>query len=141
MKKFLFFLLFSLFASNVFAQSSSPCVNVELLKSAVINVSTIVTTKIIANTSVSTGVVICNVNLTVAGTATANTLVFEYGSGTLCATGLTVLSGPMLGPVATTLNYVLNLFLPFAKIPVTNDVCLVTTQTGVVSGVVSYINQ
>ena len=110
-------------------------------RSASISISTGTTTQIITNDNTAdnpTKINICNYGLTIVGTATAQAVTFEYGTGTTCGTGTTVLSGPLTGIGSTATSLFLFASYPFKAIPVINNLCILTTQTGVVSGHISY---
>lgn len=110
-------------------------------RSAVISISTATTTSIIDNTATAdnpTRIYACEVNLTVIGTATANQITFEYGTGSTCGTGTTVLTGPFTSDATAGVMKVLNLHLPFKPVPVGQRLCILTSQAGVVAGSITY---
>lgn len=127
------FIIFS--AVPGFSQVRPPACDL----SVVVNISTAVTTQIVTNAVADTAIRICSINLTLVGSATANQVTFEYGTGTLCATGLTTLTGPFSASV--TVGSIVALLIPaplFKPTPVAVNMCIVTTQAALVSGVVSY---
>ena len=104
--------------------------------SAQINISTATTTKIISGSS-SRGIDVTQINFMAAG---ADTVTLEYGSGSSCGTGTTVLAGPYT--MAT--NNVVSLGDGFGSlfvVPVGKDVCVLTTGAVVLGGSVSWNNQ
>jgi hypothetical protein len=133
--------LLVLFTQSSIQIQSQNLNNVICNNSATVNISTATTTRLVDNTANAdspTRIYVCSANLTVIGTATANTVKFQYGTGSTCGTGTADLSGPFTGaatagvPLALVLNY------PFKPVPVGNSLCAVTTQAGVVSGTVVY---
>jgi hypothetical protein len=146
LKNLLLILSFLLFSNQAFAQTN-PCANPNLIQSTAINVSTATTTKLVSNTTTPDpsnyqGIIVCGFTVTVVGVSTANTVTFEYGSGSNCGTGTTAITGPISGSVAVGSSIVIfSVQMPFKKLPVNNDLCLVTTQAATVTGILSYVIQ
>jgi hypothetical protein len=69
-------------------------------KSAFITPNTATTTQIVALVSAQT-IYVCSYSVSFLGSATANTGIFKYGTGSSCGTGTTSLSATLQGPTAT----------------------------------------
>lgn len=124
--------------SNPVAQNRSP---LTCDRSVSVNISTATTTQVVTNSATAdnpTRIYVCGANLTIVGAATANSVVFEYGTGSTCTTGLTVLTGPMIGSTTVGGSTLLNLLYPFQATPLLNNLCIVTAQATAVAGVISY---
>jgi hypothetical protein len=136
-------LLLLLLASPAYAQYN-PCANQAQVQLAVINISSATTTRIVQNPDVNTpaltNIVVCSYSIVIDGAATAQTAQFEYGTGATCGTGTTVLSGAFkgFGAVGNAINVTGNT-LPFGKLPAGTHLCIVTTQSAVVVGHLSYV--
>lgn len=105
-----------------------------------VSISTATTTQLVALAS-SKKIYVCAFVLDLTGSATANTVQFEYGTGAACGAGTTVLTGAMAGNGVATAPTVIaqgsgtgSLFSTIAS----NALCLVTTQAVQVSGYISY---
>ncbi len=101
--------------------------------SVVINVSTAVTTQLVALTSGQT-IYVCSFSFMSAGTTNVT---FEYGTGTLCATGLTTLTGAYNLTAQTGVSQGSGLGTVF-RTAAGNALCIVNSAAVQVSGVVSY---
>lgn len=101
-----------------------------------INVSVASTTQLIAAT---TGQVIYVTHFDFTnGTGTADNVTFEYGTGTSCGTGTTVLSGPY-GTGADMAGTSAGAGIgPIMIVPAGNALCILTSAAVQVSGVLSY---
>lgn len=140
-------LLISLFLCGIILSYSSPVPQaqtsrpINCSKSVVVNISTATTTRLITNdatTDSSASINICSVNLTLVGTATANQITFQYGTGATCGTGTTALSGPFTTDATAGVMKPLTMMYPFAPVPVNKSLCVLTSQAGVVAGSISY---
>lgn len=110
-------------------------------QSVAVNISTATTTRLVTNDATSdspTKIRVCSLNLTVIGTATANTLIFSYGTGATCGTGNVILSGPFTSDAVAGVMKLLNLTFPFKPVPIGNSLCAATTQAGVIAGTLVY---
>ena len=126
---------------------NDPCASSGVTKSsAVINISTATTTALVP-VSGSTSVYVCGFSATISQVVTtANTLQFEYGTGTACASGPTVLTGAY-GAGGVTAGA--PLFIAedghgtIFKSPASNGICAVTTigASGNFAGVLSFVQQ
>jgi len=126
---------------------SDPCSSSGVTKTSVpINISSAATTALVT-VSGSTAVYVCGFSFTISEVVTtANTLQFEYGTGTACVGSPTVLTGPFgAGGVTAGIPIVVSedghgtIF----KTPASNGLCAVTVigATGNFAGVVSYVQQ
>lgn len=143
MKKILLLILFVLgLASTGYSQSTNPCTNADNIQSVAVSITSGTTTRIILSTDAEKKTIICSVSLTLVGAATANTLVFEYGTGATCGTGLVALSGAFTASVVVGSSTVL-VIPPYSikSIPAGNSTCLLTTTADAVKGVVSFVLQ
>lgn len=115
--------------------------NILCNQSVAVSFSSATTTRLVNNASTSdspTRIFVCRLHLTVIGTATANTITFNYGTGATCGTGTTALSGPFTGDSTAGVMKVLSLDTPFQPVPVGNSLCATTTQAGVIAGTMVY---
>jgi hypothetical protein len=137
-------------ASICFGQGTNnvrdPCQTPNATKQSVaINISTAVTTQLVA-LSGTTSIYVCGFSLTISQViTTANTIQFEYGTGALCATGTTVLTG-LFGAGGVTAGAPLVISASGANLftaPAGNALCAVTVigATGSFQGVLTYIQQ
>jgi hypothetical protein len=124
---------------------SDPCQSFSTPKSSVvINITTATTTQLVA-LSGSTSIYVCGFALTISQViTTANTLQFEYGTGTACATGTTVLTGSFgAGGITAGLPLVIVDETPgmLFKAPSGTALCALTAigATGSFQGVLSYV--
>lgn len=142
MKKIILLIAFLLSASAVQAQSNDPCTNADNIQSVAISITSGTTTRIVNSTDTEKKTIFCSVTLTLVGAATANTLIFEYGTGATCGTGTVVLTGAFTASTAVGSSTVIQL-LPFSfkSIPAGNSTCLLTTTADAVKGVVSFVIQ
>lgn len=123
-----------------------PCQNTNATKSSVaINISSATTTQLVA-LSGTLSVYVCGFSLTISQVVTtANTILFEYGTGASCGTGTTVLTGlygaggiTAAQPIVVS-EYGLTLFTA----PAGNALCALTAigGSGSFQGVLTYIQQ
>lgn len=123
-----------------------PCQSAGVTKSSVaINISTATTTQLVA-ISGTTAIYVCNFSLTISQViTTANTLLFEYGTGSTCGTGTTVLTGLFgAGGVSAAAPIVVTGFgSTLFKAPAGNALCALTAigATGSFQGVLTYVQQ
>lgn len=85
---------------------------------------------------------VCGIVVQDAGVATtANTEGFEYGTGTTCGTGTTALGGVLTGALTAGAQTTLNVGAAGTNftVPQGQNLCMVTTATGTVSGWVNYV--
>lgn len=115
-----------------------PCQSPAIAKSsASIAIASATTTQIVA-LSGSTIIYVCGYNFSITGTLP--TYQFEYGTGSNCGTGTTVLSGAFL-PIVGTLAQYSPTFSAF-KSAAGNALCIVTTGTlPSLQGVLTYVQQ
>lgn len=135
-------LIFLGLASFSQAQTNS-CNNPTLILSGAISTSSGTTTKLVDNhLNTTKSVTVCSFTITLVGAATAQTVVFEYGTGSNCGTGKTVLTGPLSASTSGASTTVISsAAIPFNTLPLVNDLCLVTTTADVVAGMFTYILQ
>jgi hypothetical protein len=117
--------------------SGDPCLNPSVAKSsASVAISTATTTSIVA-VSGTKAIYVCGF---AASTGLSDTLQFEYGTGASC-TGTHALTGVMATD-ATVANYlVLGSNGTLFTAPASNGVCIVSTGTGGINGVLFYVQQ
>lgn len=101
--------------------------------SVVISVSTAVTTQLVALTSGQT-IYVCSFSFMSAGTTNVT---FEYGTGTLCSTGLTTLTGAYNTTAQTGVSQGSGLGTIF-RTAASNALCIVNSAAVQVSGIVSF---
>lgn len=124
-----------------FAQVNT-CSNTNRIISVAISIASGTTTKLQANTDTTRAIIVCNFTLTLVGAATANTFVFEYGTGSTCGTGTTALTGALQANAAAAATAVIvSPQFPFKALPAGNDLCAVTTTSDKATGVVSFVIQ
>lgn len=118
------------------AVSVDPCFTNTSKSSVVINIGSATTTQLVALVA-GQKIYVCGYSATHA-VGTAATYQFEYGTGSSCGTGTTVLTGAMIG----------GFFVSFADpgttfaTPAGNALCMVTAGTGPsAQGVLTYIQQ
>jgi hypothetical protein len=121
-----------------------PCASSSIPKSsAVINITTATTTSLVA-LSGSTVVYVCGFNVTTGSTTTANTIVFEYGTGGSCATSPVALTGIMnsLGMLTGNISAG-NAGSTIFKTAAGNALCALSTvgSTPSIQGFVTYVQQ
>lgn len=137
--------LILLCAKCTFAQTNS-CNDPNRVVSIKIDINTNTTTRLIANpdsnTIPSQAIIVCNYEVVITGSATAQTIQFEYGTGNTCGTGTTTLTGaiPGTGTAATPL-VISSPNFPFGKLNAGVHLCLITTQSVQVSGHLTYVIQ
>lgn len=123
-----------------------PCFSTTPKSSVPINISTAATTALVA-VSGSTAVYVCSFDLTISEVVTtANTILFEQGTGTTCAGSPTALTGPFgAGGIlaAAPLDVVTGQGGTILKTAASNGLCAVTTigATGNFAGVLTYVQQ
>jgi hypothetical protein len=127
---------FSPSASMILANIGDPCENPSVTKSSVsVAISTATTTQLVA---LSAGKVVyaCGFTASVGATTTAQ---FEYGTGTTCGTGTTVLTGAF----APATGAVLGLSGEGSRFatPAGNALCVLSTGTGGINGVLTFVQQ
>lgn len=134
-------------AQPVLAQQAGPvdpCLSPSVLKSNVaINISSATTTQLIA-LQPNTVIAVCGFLLSATGATTATTAQFEYGTGSSCGTGTTVLTGTMGATTAASPAVIV--FSPSGnaqfKIPAANALCLVSAGgTPSIQGYLTYVQQ
>lgn len=112
--------------------AGDPCNNPSVPKLSVpLNITTATTTQLVALTA-SKSIYVCDAAATVGGSTTAQ---LSYGTGAACGTGTTVLTGVMTG--LAPLGYGGTI----ASIPAGNALCLVSTGTGGIQGILTYVQQ
>lgn len=113
-----------------------PCASSGYLKQTVsVSIASATTTQIVALSGTTT-VYVCNWNFTINSSATtASSVAFEYGTGSSCGTGTTVLTGPMGTENAAAGAGILLVNGPSAgtsfSTPAGNALCLLTAGTTV----------
>lgn len=115
-------------------ETNNKCSTAASVTNAPISINTAVTTQVVA-ISGSTQIYICKVLLMAAG---ATNVTLEYGTGSLCATGLTTLTGAM--PLAAQAGWVEPMgFKPNYTTPAGQAFCIVNSAAVQVSGSISYV--
>lgn len=127
----------------VLAQGGNRGGGVSCENSVAINISTATATRLITNADTEKRLYICDINMAIVGTATANTIKFQYSAtANACGSGLTDLTGPIssnaTAGVVSPFNTGASPGLTFRPIPVANDLCATTTQAGVIGGALTY---
>jgi hypothetical protein len=118
------------------AGQGDPCQNPGVAKSSVaVSITTATTTQLVA---LSTGKVVyaCGFSATVGA---SSTIAFEYGTGSTCGTGTTALTGvytPATGGLVT-----FSAEGAHFQTPASNALCALTTGTGGIYGVLTYVSQ
>ncbi len=117
--------------------TTDPCQSSAVAKtSAVINITA--SAQLVALSGTTT-IYVCGVALTAAGTSP--TVQFEYGTGTVCATGLTTLTGTFAPTAGSYLSYGASTGTVF-KSAAGNALCAaVGGTTPSIQGVVTYVRQ
>jgi hypothetical protein len=125
--------------ANVTISSADPCQSNGTPKQSVaLNVSSATTTQLIA-LSAGKQIFVCGFNFTMVGTA--QTAAFEYGTGASCGTGTTLLTGTMAD--GTVSDIVVGMY-PGSTVmtaPAGNALCILTTGTAGVQGLLTYVQQ
>lgn len=129
-------------SSPTLAQSNNACANPDLIQSTAVAITSAVSTRVVLSTDTEKKIVICGLNLTLVGAATANTVVVQYGTGATCGTGTTVLSGGFTASTVVGSSTVIPIGPYVSKsVPAANSLCLLTTTADAVKGIVSYVVQ
>jgi hypothetical protein len=115
------------------ALAQSPIYPVITTASAVINISSATTTKLVSGIT-GQRIYPTAISVDVAG---ANVLTFEYGTGTNCGTGTTAITGPYTLTSGVPLH-IGSGSAPVLIIPPGNDLCVVTAATAAAGGFVAY---
>ena len=130
---------FSPIAGNVLVNApglGDPCQNPGVAKSTVsVAISTATTTQLVA-LAAGKSVYQCGFAASFGATTTAQ---FEYGTGSACGTGTTVLTGayaPATGGILT-----LSAESAHFNTPAGNALCLVSTGTGGINGALTFVQQ
>lgn len=132
----------------VVVPATDPCQTSAIAKSsAVVNITSATTTALVA-VSGTTAVYVCGISITISQViTTANTIVFEYGSGAACVTSPTALTG-LYGAGGITAGSPLEISAGGAgqtifKTPASQGLCALTAigATGSFQGVVTYVQQ
>lgn len=128
---------------SLYAQGGNRGGAVSCENSAVVNISTATATRLITNADTEKRLYICDINLMLVGTATANTIIFQNSAtANACGSGLTNLTGPIsshaTAGVVINFNTGASPGLTFKPLPVANDLCATTTQAGVIGGALTY---
>jgi hypothetical protein len=122
-----------------------PCMSNTSKSSVAINITSAVTTQLVA-ISGTKSVYVCGGFMSINSVVTtATTAQFEYGTGSLCATGTVVLTGP-IGTGGITAGTPIPVELPSDytsfSAPSGNALCLVSAGTTVaIGGFITYIQQ
>jgi hypothetical protein len=126
--------------------TTDPCLNSTLKSSVVINISSATTTQLVAAVT-GKAVYVCGFLFTISQVVTtANTLGFEYGTGTNCGTGTIALTG-LLGGGGIIAAPPITVQAPSDgtdfSAPTSNALCAVTAigATGSFQGYLSYVQQ
>jgi len=120
-----------------FTVPNDPCQSPGATKSsAIVAITTATTTQLVA-LSGTKSVYVCGFNATVAA---AQTLTFEYGTGSSCGTGTTALTGAFAPATGTPLNIGGGEATAITA-PSGNALCVVSTTTGSTQGVLTYVQQ
>jgi hypothetical protein len=133
---------FSPFATEVLANvsgSGDPCANANTIKSSVaVAIVSATTTQLVA-LSAAKAIYVCGFTAQLGLSETAK---LEYGTGTNCGTGTTALTGAFASDAAV-IAASFNLDGSGAKVtaPAGTALCLVSTGTAAINGVVSYVQQ
>jgi hypothetical protein len=132
-------------STNISGAASDPCVSSSTTKLSVpINITTATTTQLVP-LAAGQAIYVCGVSATIAPSATtADTFLLEYGTGSNCGTGTTVLSGPFgAGDVNTAQPPILITFGDpgtTTTAPASNALCLLSAGATVnIQGVLSYV--
>ena len=127
--------------------NSDPCTNPSNAKASVpINITTAATTQLVA-LSAGKSVYVCGGSFTIAPSATAaDSILFEYGTGSSCGTGTTALTGAYGAGDLTTAAPPVSVSLVSSGVvmiaPSGNALCAVSAGTTVnIQGVLSVIQQ
>lgn len=116
--------------------ATDPCQTPSALKSSVsVAITTATTTQLVA-LSAGKAVYVCGFSATFGATTT---LGFEYGTGTNCGTGTTALTGVMAPATGTFIS--MNSDGTDFTAPSGNALCAVSTGTGGIQGVLTYVQQ
>jgi hypothetical protein len=142
LKLIILLVLFLLAPTYSYAQTN-PCNQQNLIDSVAVNISTATTTRLVQNDATAdntTRIQVCSFTLTIVGTATANTLKYQYGTGATCGTGTTDLTGPLTGAATAGVPLVVRVDSPpFKPVPKINNLCAITSQAGVIAGVLRFV--
>ena len=121
--------------------NSDPCGSWGVVKQSVaVTISTATTTQLVAPVAGQT-VFVCG--FTFAMTGTTPTFQFEYGTGTTCGTGTTVLTGAFQNDIASGFGQYIyggGEMTIFAT-PSANALCVLSAGTPSVNGVVTYVQR
>lgn len=148
MRKIIFFLvglaaLIAIVNPTVHTQmSGDPCSNPQLIQSVAINITSGASTRIVLSTDAEKKTYICNINVTMVGAATPQTLAVQYGTAATCGTGTVLRSGTF--KASTTVGSITNLQIlqnTIQPIPVGNSTCILTTTADAVNGIASFALQ
>lgn len=112
--------------------AGDPCLSFNHI-SAPIALASATTSKVVSLTA-NQDIYICGLSESIIASATAG---LSYGTGTLCATGITTVTGPMAGAAVVSTGDSLGTKL---FVPAGNDVCIVGTGAGAdVAGFLTYV--
>lgn len=124
-----------------------PCLNPSVAKNSTFKDITTATTTSLVALSGTTSIYVCGFLVTLTGSTTADTILFEYGTGATCGTGTTILSptfnSGILTSGATVVSYENGSGSTFKPIPAGNGFCAVTTvgTAPTINVLITYIQQ
>lgn len=114
--------------------SADPCQNPGVAKSSVsVGITTATTTQLVA-LAANKKVYVCHFG---ASLGASTTVALEYGTGSTCGTGTTVLSGAIAGAGTIDLGFGGTV----ASNAVSNALCALSTGTGGIQGVLTFVQQ
>jgi len=128
------------YGTSSFQLGADPCATSGIAKSSVvIALSSATTTQLVA-ISGTTKIYVCGYNFTMVGAA--ETIAFEYGTGSSCGTGTTALTGAMADGTASDIAVSYGGTAgTIMSTPAGQALCAVTTGTVGIQGIVTFVQQ
>lgn len=119
-----------------------PCLSTGVSKLSVpINITTAVTTQLVA-LAAGQSIYVCGYSISTTGATTTTTAQLEYGTGALCGTGTTVLTGQFAQSLLTSAVVVVAGGPMILRAPSGNALCLVSAgTTPSIQGHLTYVQQ
>lgn len=134
-------LLFLLLIPATAKAQNNPCQQSNNIQNRAVTFSSATTTKLIDNgTNPQRQVFVCNFTITLVGGATANTLLFNQGTGATCGTGNTAIGSALTGPGAATDTMIITSTpVPFGRLIAGNSLCGTTSQATNIGGFITFV--
>lgn len=130
--------------SPVYAQqiAQDPCFSSQITKSSAPIAITTATTTNILPVAAPFGYFVCGFSITSSSTTTANTVLFEYGTGASC-TGTHALTGALNNGIGTAQHSYGTGGATVFSVPQNNGLCIVSTvgSTPFIEGILTYVKQ